>query len=124
MSNKKILIAEDSAVVQNIMRRILQAQQFDIDTARNGQEVLQKIGATSYKAILMDINMPKMNGIECAKAIRQLPDSDKANVPIIAITGNPDNYSLEEFQSFGINDLVEKPINFDLLTQKLFSIIG
>ncbi|MGF1534108.1 MAG: response regulator [Bernardetiaceae bacterium] len=122
MKAKKILIAEDSAVVQNIVRRILQAQQFEIDTARDGQEVLQKIETNDYAAILMDINMPKMNGLDCAQRIRAHQDPKRANIPIIAITGNPDNYSLDDFQRMGINDLVEKPINFDLLTQKLLRI--
>lgn len=124
MSTSKILIAEDSAVVQNIVRRILQAQHFEIDLARNGQEVLDKMKQAPYRAILMDINMPRMNGIECAKAIRALPDTQKAATPIIAITGNPDNYSVEQFRALGIDDLVEKPINFDDLTNKLFKLIG
>lgn len=122
MSKKKILIAEDSTVVQNVVRRILQSQDFEIDAAKNGQEVLKKLAENDYQAILMDINMPRMNGIECTRQIRSLPDPAKSSTPVIAITGNPDNYSLEDFQEMGMNDLVEKPINFDRLTQKLLQL--
>jgi len=115
MSVKKILIAEDSSVIQNITKKVLQFQLFDIEVVKNGQEVMEKVQATYFDMILLDINMPLMDGMECAKAIRALPDPKKANVPIVAITGNAKNYSLDDFKAVGINEYMPKPINFDNL---------
>ena len=115
MDKKRILIAEDSSVIQNISRKVLEFQNFDIDSAKDGKEVLKMLSKTHYDAILMDINMPKMDGMECARQIRALEDETKAKVPIIAITGNAKNYSMEDFQKAGIDDYLPKPINFDNL---------
>ena len=115
MEKKRILIAEDSSVIQNISRKVLEFQNFDIDSAKDGKEVLKMLGKTNYDAILMDINMPKMDGMECARQIRALDDEAKAKVPIIAITGNAKNYSMDDFQKAGIDDYLPKPINFDNL---------
>lgn len=112
---KKVLIAEDSSVIQNLTRKILQLQNYQIDSAKNGKQVLQKLENEYFDVILMDINMPTMDGIECAREIRALPDEKKANIPIIAITGNARNYTLEDFKSVGINEYVPKPLNFDNL---------
>lgn len=112
---KKVLIAEDSSVIQNLTRKILQLQNYSIDSAKNGKQVLQKLEKEYFDVILMDINMPTMDGIECAREIRAMPDEKKANIPIIAITGNARNYTLEDFQNVGINEYVPKPLNFDTL---------
>ncbi|TAG52217.1 MAG: response regulator, partial [Cytophagales bacterium] len=61
------------------------------------------------------INMPIVNGIECAKAIRAMKDTTKANTPLIAITGNALNFTVDYFKSVGFNEYVQKPLNFDLL---------
>ena len=71
--------------------------------------------AADYDIILMDINMPKMDGMECTKAIRALDDKAKAQIPIVAITGNAKNYTEIDFEEVGINEYLEKPINFDEL---------
>ncbi|NJL13036.1 MAG: response regulator [Microscillaceae bacterium] len=115
MSNKKVLIAEDSSVIQNIAKRVLEFQNYEIDSAKNGKEVLKKLEKTTYDVILMDINMPQMDGMECARQIRALGDAKKSQIPIIAITGNAQNYSLEDFKEAGINDYLPKPIDFDNL---------
>lgn len=115
MSNKKVLIAEDSSVIQNIAKRVLEFQNYEIDSAKNGKEVLKKLEKTTYDVILMDINMPQMDGMECARQIRALADAQKSQIPIIAITGNAQNYTLEDFKEAGINDYLPKPIDFDNL---------
>ncbi|GAB4407179.1 MAG: hypothetical protein OHK0053_33730 [Microscillaceae bacterium] len=115
MSNKKVLIAEDSSVIQNIAKRVLQFQNYEIDSVKNGKEVLKKLEKTTYDVILMDINMPQMDGMECARQIRALADEQKSQIPIIAITGNAQNYTLEDFKEAGINDYLPKPIDFDNL---------
>ena len=112
-----MLVAEDSSVIQNLTKRILQFQNYDITSVRDGQEVMQILAKEDFDIILMDINMPKMDGIECTKQIRGLDDDLKAEIPIVAITGNARNYSLEDFKDAGINDFLQKPIDFDLLVE-------
>ncbi len=114
---KQVLIAEDSSVIQNITRRVLQFQNFDITVVKNGQQVLDYLENNNCDIILMDISMPVMDGMECAGRIRQLPDSKKAAIPIVAITGNAKNYTMDDFLNAGINDYIQKPINFDVLVE-------
>ena len=112
---KKILIAEDSSVIQNLTRKILTLQNYEIHSVKNGKEVLTAMEKDQYDLILMDIAMPKMDGVECTKQIRAMPDEKKADIPIIAITGNARNFTTEEFLQIGINEYVPKPIDFDHL---------
>ncbi|MEQ8685221.1 MAG: response regulator [Imperialibacter sp.] len=116
---KKILVAEDSSVIQNLTKKILTLQNFQITSVKNGEQVLQKLNEESFDLILMDINMPVMDGIECTKKVRNLSDEAKKNIPIVAITGNARNYTMEEFHSNGINDFIPKPLNFDQLVEKV-----
>ena len=115
MELKKVLIAEDSSVIQNLTKKILQMQNYQIFSAKNGLKVLQMLEKDDFDIILMDINMPQMDGMECAQKIRALEDSKKAQVPIVAITGNAKNFSMEDFKSVGINDYLQKPLNFEKL---------
>lgn len=115
MATKRVLVAEDSSVIQNLTKKILQFQNFDIVAVKNGKQVLEMMGKEEFDIILLDINMPLMDGMECAKQVRSLDDPKKANVPIIAITGNAKNYTLEEFKNVGINEYLQKPLNFDTL---------
>ena len=116
MSNpKKVLIAEDSSVIQNLTRKILQQQDYEIKSVKNGQELLKSIETENFDVVLLDINMPIINGIECAKAIRAMKDPLKSNVPLIAITGNALNFTVDYFKSVGFNEYLQKPLNFDLL---------
>jgi len=115
MELKKVLIAEDSSVIQNLTKRILQVQNYQIFSAKNGLKVLNMLEKEDFDIILMDINMPQMDGMECAQKIRKLGDAKKSQVPIVAITGNAQNYSMEDFNAAGINDYLPKPLNFDKL---------
>lgn len=104
-------------MIQNLTKKVLQFQNYEIDSVKNGEEVLKAIDAHDYDIILMDIGMPKMDGMECTRQIRALEDQQKASIPIIAITGNAKNYSDEEFKHVGINEYIQKPINFDHLVE-------
>ncbi len=117
--SKKVLIAEDSSVIQNLTKKILQMQNFDISAAKNGQQVLDVLQENHFDIILMDINMPVMDGMECTRNIRAMTDPEKARIPIIAITGNAQNYSIAEFKEAGIDDYLPKPLNFDVLVEKV-----
>ena len=114
--SKKIIIAEDSSVIQNIIKKILAQLKFEIKTVKNGKQVLALLEKDTYDLILMDIFMPVMDGMACSKAIRDL-DGENKDVPILAITGNANNYSEEEFKQAGINEFIPKPINYDGLVE-------
>ncbi|OZI06429.1 histidine kinase [Siphonobacter sp. BAB-5385] len=124
MAFKRVLIAEDSSVIQNLAKKILEFQNFEITSVKNGEQVLQLLDKESFDIVLLDINMPVMDGMECARQIRQLPDAQKAQTPLVAITGNARNYSPEEFKSAGFNDILIKPLNFDALVAKVREFTG
>jgi len=117
MSAKKVLVAEDSSVIQNLTKKILQFQNYEITAVKNGKEVMKELEKGSFDIILMDINMPQMDGMTCAQEIRKLPDATKAAIPIVAITGNAKNYSEEDFKLAGINAYLQKPLDFDRLVE-------
>ena len=117
MSQKRVLIAEDSSVIQNLARKILEFQNYEITSVKNGEQVLQILEQETFDVLLLDINMPVMDGMECVKAVRALGDKKKANLPVVAITGNAKNYSEEEFKAAGFNDVLVKPLNFDKLVE-------
>src|SRR5690606_26380495 len=115
VNQKRVLVAEDSSVITNLTKNVLSFEKFHITAVKNGQQVLNKLHKEDFDLILMDINMPIMDGIECAKAVRALEDKTKASIPIVAITGNYKNYTLDDFKKIGINDYLQKPLDYDLL---------
>ena len=117
MNAKKVLIAEDSSVIQNLTKKILQFQNYEITAVKNGKEVMKELEKGSFDIILMDINMPQMDGMTCAQEIRKLSDPIKSAIPIVAITGNAKIYSDEDFKSAGINAFLQKPLDFDRLVE-------
>lgn len=114
--SKKIIVAEDSSVIQNLTRKILTQMNYEIVSVKNGQQVLDLLEKDSYDLILLDIHMPVMDGMECSTKIRNLPSAIN-EIPIIAITGNANNYSMKDFESVGINDFLPKPLNYDNLVE-------
>ena len=114
---KTILIAEDSSVILNLTKKILELQNYKILTAKNGGEVIKTVENNKIDAILMDLNIPIKNGMDCTREIRAHKNKDIANVPIIAVTGNANNYSMEDFKEAGINAYLPKPLDFDMLVQ-------
>ncbi len=116
--SKKIIVAEDSSVIQNLTKKILSQLNFDIASVKNGKQVLDLLEKDTYHLILLDIHMPVMDGMECAKTIRATR-GDNQNIPIIAITGNANNYTIEEFEAVGINAFIPKPLNYDSLVEKV-----
>jgi len=114
---KKVLVAEDSSVIQNLTKKILQFQNFDIKSVKNGKEVLKSMESDSFDLILMDINMPQMDSMTCIREIRSMTDKTKSSIPVIAISGNAKNYSEEDFISAGFNEFLAKPLDFDKLVE-------
>ena len=113
--SKTILIAEDSSVILNLTKKILELQKYKILTAKNGGEVIKQVENHKIDAILMDLNIPVKNGMDCTREIRAHENKEIANIPIIAVTGNANNYSMDDFKEAGINDYLPKPLDFDAL---------
>lgn len=116
--SKKIIVAEDSSVIQNLTRKILSQLNYEITSVKNGQQVLDLMSKDIYDLILLDIHMPVMDGMECAKTIRSM-DNNQKSIPIIAITGNANNYTEQDFEAVGINAFIPKPLNYDSLVEKV-----
>ena len=91
----------------------------NITAVKNGEQVIEILGKEDFDILLLDINMPVMDGMECAKAVRGLANPTKANVPMVAITGNARNYTMDDFKAAGFNDMLIKPLNFDALVLKV-----
>lgn len=114
---KSVLIAEDSSVIQNLARKILEFQHYEITAVKNGEQVLNLLEKENFDIILLDINMPVLDGMETARRIRALADETKSKIPIVAITGNAKNYTDEDFKEAGFDDALMKPLNFDRLVE-------
>ena len=111
----KVLAVDDNSTNIKVIQGILAMYQIKVDTAMSGQECLDKVAKNHYHLILMDQMMPIMDGIETADRIRKLPQKDKKNVPIIALTANAIRGSREMFLEKGFQDYLSKPMNINLL---------
>lgn len=118
----RVLLVEDNALNQEIACTILEEAGFLVDTAANGQEAVERAEKSqpgTYQMILMDIQMPVMNGCEAAAAIRALNRPDLKSVPILAVTANAFQEDWERANESGMNDFITKPIDATLLLSKL-----
>jgi CheY-like chemotaxis protein len=105
-----LLVAEDEELTQEIVVHILSQEEYLVDHVDNGQEALAAVIRGQYDLVLMDVNMPGLNGIEAARTIRSLPNH-KARVPIVAMTANAFQQYAEEMRAAGMNGYLMKPIN-------------
>ena len=118
ISKLRILIAEDSPINQKVALHQLRNFGYDADVAGNGKEVLDLLKHIHYDIILMDCQMPEMDGYEATKAIRQL-DSDKNKIAIVAMTANAMKEDRDRCLACGMDDYLSKPIRKEDLAQKL-----
>jgi hypothetical protein len=112
---KKILVGEDSSIIINLTKSVLAFENYEMKAARNGEKVLELLEKEDFDLIMMDLNMPVLGGVECTKMIRALANPIKSKLPIIAITGNINNYTMDEFRKIGFNEFIQKPLDFDKL---------
>jgi len=119
MKDIRILLAEDNLINQKITLLTLSPLVYGIDTASNGQEALDKIGRVKYDIILMDIQMPVMNGLVAAERIRDIEATTDTHIPIIAITANAMIGDKEKCISAGIDDYISKPFQPSALIDKI-----
>ena len=118
----RILLTEDNDLNAEIATELLQEEGCTVDRAKDGVEcvdMLEKAANGTYQLILMDIQMPVMNGYDAAKKIRRMDDPQKAGIPIIAMTANAFTEDKQAALDAGMNDHIAKPINMNVLVPTL-----
>ena len=123
---KKLLLTDDIEVNREIAKMLLESEGFIVDTACDGSEAVEKVAASKpgdYDAVLMDIQMPIMNGYEAAKKIRALPDKKLAKIPIIAMTANAFSEDVKNALEAGMNAHVAKPIDVPKMMETLAKVL-
>jgi CheY-like chemotaxis protein/two-component sensor histidine kinase len=120
-AGKKLLVAEDVEINREILLSLLEDTGLSIDCALNGVEAVEMISSApdKYDAVLMDVQMPKMDGLEATRLIRALPAQHSKNIPIIAMTAHVFKSDIEECLKAGMNDHIGKPIDIDDVLKKL-----
>ena len=99
---------------------------FALDTAENGKEAVEKVAASTpgeFAAVLMDVQMPVMNGYEATKKIRELDDPKLANIPIIAMTANAFKEDIKAAHDAGMNSHIAKPIDIQQMISTLTEVL-
>ncbi|WP_278625065.1 response regulator [Parabacteroides gordonii] len=120
---KRILVVEDNELNREIAYELLQETKAVVETAVDGQDALDKVSASPegyYDLIIMDIQMPVMNGLEATKAIRRLDRKDIKDMPIVAMSANAFAEDVQLSLDAGMNEHIPKPIEID----KLYSVMG
>lgn len=116
VKNVKVLVAEDIMLNQRLMKVILEEFGFEVEIAGNGKIAIEKLQKNKYDVILMDVQMPEMNGIEATEYIR---NNINSRIPIIALTADVTTLDAEKCKNLGMNDYLSKPIDSKLLFHKI-----
>lgn len=126
VAGKRVLLVEDNALNREISREILAGKGFIVEEANDGDVAVEKVAASPagyYDLILMDIQMPKMDGYEATRRIRNLPDKKLAGIPIIAVTANAFAEDRRAAIKAGMDGHISKPINISELNKVIISIL-
>jgi len=119
----KILLVEDNPINQLMAKKVLSGWNCTTDTAENGKIAIEKLNASDYDVILMDLQMPKMDGYEATKHIRNKMKPSKNEVPIIAMTANAGSGEADKCLSLGMNDYISKPFVPQELNSKIVNLV-
>ena len=122
MDRKKILIVDDSNTILMMERMILNKGPYSLVTATNGEEAVAKALAEKPDLILMDVVMPRMDGFEACRRIRN--ETQTSSIPVIMVTTRGEETNIETGYKAGCTDYVTKPINAAELLSKLRSYLG
>lgn len=113
LGKKRVLVAEDVELNQFLATHIMQSWGFEVTVADNGRKAVEALEANDFDLVLMDIQMPEMDGISATRFIRQMKNPKKANIPIIALTANALKGDSETYKKAGMNDYLSKPFSED-----------
>jgi len=120
ITDVKVLVVEDIALNQLLMKTLLDDFGFDCDIADNGKIAIEKMQTKTYDVILMDLQMPEMNGFEATDYIRNQMKSD---IPIIALTADVTTVDLAKCKAVGMNDYIAKPVDERVLYSKMVGLV-
>lgn len=120
LKNINVLVVEDMPLNQLLMKTLLDEFEFNCDIAENGKRAIEKMENNLYDIILMDLQMPEMNGFEATEYIR---NTLKSTVPIIALTADVTTADLEKCKDVGMNDYLAKPMDDKLLYAKMIALV-
>ena len=126
LAGRHVLLAEDVAINAEIMMMVLQSRDMMADLAENGRIAVEKFAASEpgyYSAVLMDMRMPEMDGLEATRKIREMDRPDAAEIPIIALTANAFDEDVQRSMQAGLNAHLSKPVQPDVLFETLESLI-
>ncbi len=126
-SGKRLLLAEDNDINMEIAKMILEQLGFEVETARNGKEAVDAVASSGpghFDCVMMDIQMPVMDGYEAARKIRSLGDGTLASVPIVAMTANAFAEDVQAAKDAGMQAHVAKPVDIGILTRTLAEVLG
>ena len=127
LKGRRILVAEDVEINAEILMMLLEMREIESDHAENGREALEKFqehGPWYYDAVLMDMRMPVMDGLEATRQIRALEREDAKEIPIIALTANAFDEDVQRSMQAGLNAHLSKPVDPDNLFDTLETLIG
>ena len=118
----KVLVADDNDISMEIITELLTMNGLEVLAASNGREAVEQFAATpegSLQMVLLDVQMPELDGCEAARQIRLLPRQDASTVPILALTGNSSSEDVEAAMRAGMNDYMVKPVKMKLLAKMM-----
>ncbi len=116
---KRILLAEDNDLNAEIAMELLAMAGYEVERAENGEACVEMLMAGRYDVVLMDIQMPVMNGYQAAQAIRQLDDPEKREVAIVAMTANAFDEDRQKALAAGMDGFIAKPVDLNRLKETL-----
>lgn len=123
----RLLLAEDMAVNREIAKALLSRLGFMVETAENGKEAVDKVASSGrgyFDAVLMDIQMPVMDGYDATRAIRALEDEELSGIPIVAMTANAFSEDVKKAHDAGMNGHIAKPINVENMVRTLTDVLS
>jgi PAS domain S-box-containing protein len=123
-SKKRVLVAEDNPINQRIVSFQLQKMGFVVDMVGDGQEALDKYHQNRYDLIILDIQMPVMDGYQAAKTIRAEEEGTSLHSPILALTANAMKGDRELYLAAGMDEYVSKPFTYEILQKAILNLIG
>ncbi|GAB3589832.1 hypothetical protein GCM10027345_43970 [Hymenobacter daeguensis] len=123
LRHRRVLVVEDNAINREVVRQLLHGWEVVVDEAETGSAALALHAERRYDVVLMDIQMPGMSGVEATTLLRQHPDPERAQVPVLALTANAFRADLDRYLRAGINDCLTKPFKEEEFYRKLVALV-
>ena len=120
----KFLVAEDNEVNQRVVQAMLASTHCSLTIVENGREAVEAVRAGNFDLVLMDVQMPELDGIKATKEIRELDQAEGDAIPIVALTASAMRGDREKYAEAGMNDYVSKPVNKRALLRAIHNLIN